>query len=67
MSEISENPRELQEERGRAQKKIEFREQLTKAILNKNIPVIKLEADENGNAIVDKELHPEIYDWVKNG
>ena len=42
-------------------------EQLARAILNKGIPRIKLEADENGNAIIDKELHPEIYDWLVNG
>jgi hypothetical protein len=42
-------------------------EQLTFAITKKNIPRVKLEADENGYAIVDKDIHPEIYDWVKNG
>ena len=42
-------------------------EQLTSAITKKNIPRVKLEADENGNAIVDKDKHPEIYDWVVNG
>ena len=42
-------------------------EQLTAAIAKKNIPRIKLEADENGNAIVDKDKHPEIYDWAING
>jgi len=42
-------------------------EQLTLAIAKKNIPRVKLEADENGYAIVDKEKHPEIYDWAVNG
>ena len=42
-------------------------EQLTAAIAKKNIPRVKLEADENGNAIVDKDKHPEIYEWVLNG
>jgi len=42
-------------------------EQLTVAIAKKNIPRVKLEADENGNAIVDKDMHPEIYDWAENG
>lgn len=42
-------------------------EQLSNLIANKNIPNIRLEADENGNVIIDKELHPEIYDWAVNG
>jgi len=42
-------------------------EQLTFAIAKKNIPRVKLEADENGYAIVDKEKHPEIHDWAVNG
>ena len=42
-------------------------EQLTIAIAKRNIPRVKLEADENGHAIVDKEKHPEIYDWAVNG
>ena len=42
-------------------------EQLTAAITKRNIPRVRLEADENGNAIVDKDKHPEIYDWAVNG
>ena len=42
-------------------------EHLMVAIAKKNIPRVKLEADENGNAIVDKDIHPEIYDWMVNG
>jgi len=42
-------------------------ELLTAAIAKKNIPKVKLEADENGNAIVDKDKHPEIYEWALNG
>ena len=42
-------------------------EQVTAAISRKNIPRAKLEADENGNAIVDKDKHPEIYNWAVNG
>ena len=36
-------------------------------IKKKNIPNITLEADENGNAYIDKESHPELYDWAVNG
>ena len=42
-------------------------EQLAVAIAKKNIPRVKLEANENGHAIVDKDKHPEIYDWAVNG
>ena len=42
-------------------------EQLAAAIAKKNIPRVKLEADANGHAIVDKDKHPEIYEWAVNG
>jgi DNA-damage-inducible protein J len=42
-------------------------EQLAAAVAGKNIPRVKLEADENGHAIVDKDKHPDIYDWAANG
>ena len=42
-------------------------EQLAEAVTKRNIPRVKLEADKNGFAIVDKDEHPEIYDWVVNG
>ena len=44
-----------------------YGEQLLDIIKRKNIPNIKLEADENGNAYIDKELYPELYDWAVNG
>ena len=42
-------------------------DQLTAMIAKSNIPRVKLEADENGHAIIDKDKHPEIYDWAVNG
>ena len=42
-------------------------ERIAGLILNKNIPRVRLEADENGNAVIDKEKHPDIYDWLVNG
>jgi len=42
-------------------------EQLTAAIARRNIPRVRLGADENGRAVVDKEKHPETYDWAVNG
>jgi hypothetical protein len=44
-----------------------YHEQISAAIIAKNIPRIRLEADENGRAFVDKERHPDIYDWAVNG
>ena len=42
-------------------------EQLAAAIAKKNIPRVKLESDENGYAIIDKDKHSELYDWAVNG
>ena len=42
-------------------------EQLTEAIAKRNIPRVRLEADENGNAIADKNMRPEIQNWAVNG
>ena len=39
-------------------------EQLLAAIKRKNIPNITLSADENGYAVIDKDEHPELYDWA---
>jgi addiction module RelB/DinJ family antitoxin len=35
--------------------------------LIKHKPSIRLEADENGNIVIDKEKHPQVYDWAVNG
>ena len=32
-----------------------------------DIKTVELEADENGNIIIDKDLYPELYDWAVNG
>lgn len=42
-------------------------EQFLAAIEKKNIPTVRLECDEDGNLIVDKDKHPEIHDWLVNG
>ena len=42
-------------------------EQILSVIKEKNIPEVTLECDENGNVIIDKEKHPELYDWAVNG
>jgi len=42
-------------------------EQIAMAALRRNPKKIKLEADADGNVLLDKKLHPEIYDWAVNG
>ena len=42
-------------------------EQIVAEALKRNPKRIKLEADANGNVLLDKVLHPEIYDWAVNG
>jgi len=42
-------------------------EQLITTILKSNPKRIELEADESGNVIIDKDLHPDIYDWAVKG
>ena len=42
-------------------------EQLIEAIKRKNIPAVKLEVDENGHILIDRDKHPELYDWAING
>ena len=42
-------------------------EQLIAAIEAKNIPVIDLDVDENGNIFVDPDKDPDLYDWAVNG
>jgi len=42
-------------------------EQIIEAALKRNPKRVTLPTDENGNVIIDKELHPDIYDWAVNG
>ena len=42
-------------------------EQIIAAILKNSPQIVELEADANGNVIIDKELHPDIYNWVVKG
>jgi len=44
-----------------------YGEQILNIIKYKNIPNITLPADENGNAFIDREQHPELYDWAVIG
>jgi len=42
-------------------------EQLIVALKRSNPKRVKLKADENGSLIIDKEKHPDLYDWAVNG
>jgi Mrp family chromosome partitioning ATPase len=42
-------------------------ERLIDMLTKKNIQVIELGVDENGHATVNKDEHPDIYDWLVNG
>jgi len=42
-------------------------EQIIAAVKRNNPQKVELSADRNGNILVDKKLHPEIYDWAVNG
>jgi len=42
-------------------------EQIVAAALKRNPKRVTLPTDENGNVVIDKEKHPDIYDWAVNG
>ena len=42
-------------------------EQIVAAALKRNPRRVTLPTDENGNVIIDKEKHPDIYEWAANG
>ena len=42
-------------------------EQIIAAVSGRSPKLVKLEADAAGTVLIEKELHPEIYDWAKNG
>ena len=46
---------------------ISLDEQIITAALKRNPKRVKLETDDNGKVIINKELHPDIYDWAVNG
>jgi len=42
-------------------------EQIVAAALKRNPKRVSLPTDENGNVIIDKNKHPDIYEWAMNG
>ena len=41
-------------------------EQILEAAIGSKPKVVRLETDSKGNVIIDKEVHPELYDWAVN-
>ena len=42
-------------------------EQIVAAALKRSPKRVTLPTDENGGVVIDKEKHPDIYDWAVNG
>jgi len=42
-------------------------EQIVTAALKRNPKRVTLPTDDNGNIIIDKDKHPDIYEWAVNG
>jgi len=42
-------------------------EQIRAAALKRSPKRVTLQTDENGSVIIDKDKHPDIYDWAVNG
>jgi DNA-damage-inducible protein J len=42
-------------------------EQLSAVIEKKKPEAVRLEVDENGAILINKDLHPDLYDWAVNG
>jgi DNA-damage-inducible protein J len=42
-------------------------EQIQAVALKQNPKRVTLQTDESGNVIIDKDMHPDIYDWAVNG
>ena len=50
-----------------AREELSLDEQIVAAALKRNPKRVSLPTDENGNVIIDKERHPDIYEWALNG
>jgi len=42
-------------------------ERLEEAFWNCDSEMVELDFDDEGNILVDKDKHPELYDWAVNG
>ena len=42
-------------------------EQIIEAALRRNPKRVTLQTNEKGQILIEKELHPDIYDWAVNG
>jgi hypothetical protein len=46
---------------------LQLTEQIREAALKRNPKRVTLQTDANGSVIIDKDEHPDIYDWAVNG
>ncbi|MCL2030003.1 MAG: type II toxin-antitoxin system RelB/DinJ family antitoxin [Oscillospiraceae bacterium] len=42
-------------------------EQLSEALLKRSSEEVEVEIDGDGNITIDKDKHPDLYDWAVNG
>ena len=42
-------------------------ERLVEAIWKSNPERVEVSVDDNGNIFIDKDKHPDLYDWAMNG
>ena len=42
-------------------------DELFELAMKTNPRIITVETDEDGNLDIDRELYPDVYDWVENG
>ena len=43
------------------------KEHFERYIRHHSIPRVKLDPDANNRVLIDKDKHPELYDWMVNG
>ena len=47
--------------------KLSIDDEIIAAALKRNSKRVFLDTDENGAVIIDKDVHPDIYEWAVNG
>ena len=60
-------PDQFYSEADTAREELSLDEQIVAAALKRNPKRVSLPTDEDGNVIIDKEKHPDIYEWALNG
>ena len=47
--------------------KLTQEERLAKILANKSLERVRLGVNEKGQILIDKEKHPDLYEWAVNG